>query len=110
MPPGGDFARSIERGLQSVRGDGVIVRVPHVVLAAPLHAHRCSGLACKKGSLADEVRLGLATEGASQQRDVDGDLRGVDLEVLGDRVARIVGRLRRGPGFDFAVLHARDRR
>ncbi len=110
MQPGGDPARVIQRSLEVVGSDGVIVRVTHVVLAAPLHAHRRAGLAREECGLADEVRLGLAAERAAQQRDVDRDVRRVDLEVLGNRVARIVRGLRRSPGFDLAILHACDRR
>ena len=80
-----------------------------IVFASPLHPHGFARkFLGKNGRLNDEVRLGLATETAAQQRHVDSDFVERNTQPFADAFAGDLRGLTGCPGFADAVLETGD--
>ncbi|MNX86491.1 hypothetical protein D3C86_1183770 [compost metagenome] len=109
VQPTGRQAILVQAGLEVFRRHGVEVGTMDVVFTGPLHPHRFAReFLGENGRLDDEVRLGLATETAAQQRHVERDVIERQTEALTDSCAGDLRRLARPPGFAHAVLVAGD--
>ena len=95
MQPRIGAAVLVERRFEVLRADRVVVVVLNVVLAGPGHLDRCADHSRQQGGFGDVVRLRLAAKAAAEQRHIDGDVRFVDAEDLGDGLAHLRRVLRR---------------
>ncbi len=108
VQPRHDLAIGIQAAFQVLVRDRVEVIVAQIVLARPcdLDGFAVHGLRQQRG-FGGEVRLGFAAEAAAQQGDVDLDVFGLDLQVLGDDLGGGLRGLHARPDFALAVLDAR---
>ncbi len=102
------LALGVERGFEVFERDRVVVRVAQIVFARPHHLHRLAvQLLGDERGFGGEVALALAAETAAEQRDVDGDVRGVQAEAFGDVVAHRLRALEAAPDLALAAGHTR---
>ncbi len=102
--PGDELALGIDRALHLVKAARAVEIVRQVVFARPLQLDRRADLLGDRRHLAHVVIGQPPAEAAAGARLVDQHFALVDAEQLGDLIERAVGRLRRRPELDAAVL------
>ena len=109
MVPPGDLSGGIEPRPEMVGARRMVVAVPDLVLARPLHPHRSAGHLREDRRLAREVGLGLAPEPAAEESHLALDLGLLDPERFGDVLPGLVRGLGRGDDLHRPRVGVHDR-
>ncbi len=111
VAPGHRLAAGVEARFDPLDRDRVVIIVPEVVLARPLHADRHAGHRLGDDRRLDrEIGLRFAPEAAAEERGVDRHVLGFQLQHLGSVVARGLRALHAGPHLALATLEQSRRR
>ena len=106
MKPRRSATASVQRRLEMLRVDRVVIIVVDLVLARPRDLDRRADGAGEERGLNHVVWLGLPSEAAAEERHVDRHAVGRDPERLGDLVPSALGILRAAPRLAPSVGHA----